>query len=305
MHAPALRPRTAIEIVDASFAILRKSFVQMAIIGLAAAVPLIVVVVAGGAAAAGLTASNLTSAPLTMIPLMFVAILLALVWVAVVDGAVTIAAGDAYFGREVSPANALRAAFSRAMPLLGAYILRVLIIGAVGLVATLAVFALYRGFGTFVAVIAGIAAFVIVIHVALRTFATTSVVVFEDVGASDSVNRSFALSKDSALRIFGVLFLCWIIVNVLQYAFNFTVAALFSALLDSPMIGMALMVVVAVLLYPFINIAMMVLYYDQRVRKEGYDLQMMSDGLTTPAPAAPRPPSPPPGGAPPTSYRIR
>ena len=53
-------------------------------------------------------------------------------------------------------------------------------------------------------------------------------------------------------------------------------------------------------------IAIMVLYYDQRVRKEGYDLQMMSDGLTpAPAPAAPRPPSPPPGGAPPTSYRIR
>lgn len=305
MHAPALRPRSAIEIVDASFAILRKSFVQMAIIGLAAAVPLIVVVVAGGAAVAGMSAANFAAAPMTMIPLLFVAIVLALVWVSVVDGAVTIAAGDAYFGREVSPANALRAAFSRAMPLLGAYLLRALIVGAVGIVAAIAVTALYKMVGTVIAVIAGIAAFVVVIHVALRTFATTSVVVFEDAGASDSVNRSFALSKGSAARIFGVLFLCWIIVNVLQYAFNFTVAALFSALLDSPVVAMVLMVVVAVLLYPFINIAIMVLYYDQRVRKEGYDLQMMSDGLTTPAPAAPRPPTPPPGGTPPTSYRIR
>ena len=301
MHAPALRPRSAIEIVDASFAILRKSFLQMAIIGLAAAVPLVLVVVAGGAAVAGMTAAKLTSSPAAAVPLFLIVFVLALVWVSVVDGAVTIAAGDAYFGREVSPASALRAAFSRAMPLLGAYILRLLIIGAVGLVATIAVYALYRGIGMFIAVLAGIAAFVLVIHVMLRTFATTSVVVFEDAGASDSVNRSFALSKDSALRIFGVIFLCGLIVNVLQYAFNFTVMALFSAVLDSPVVAAILMGIVTILLYPFINIAIMVLYYDQRVRKEGYDLQMMSDELT-PAPAAP---TPPPGTTPPASRRIR
>ena len=299
MHAPALRPRSAIEIVDASFAILRKSFVQMAIIGLAAAVPLVIVVVAGGAAAVGVMKVQLTSAPAAAIPLLFVVGLLALVWVAVVDGAVTIAAGDAYFGREVSPASALRASFSRAMPLLGAYLLRAVIVGAIGLVAFIGVFALSK-VGGFFAVIAGIVAAVLIIHVALRLFATTSVVVFEDAGASESVNRSFALSKDSALRIFGVLFLCWIIVNVLQYAFNFTVAALLSSLLDSPMVAVILMVIVAVLLYPFLNIAIMVLYYDQRVRKEGFDLQMMSAGI----PAPPVSPTPAPGGAP-VSRRIR
>ncbi len=299
MHAPALRPRSAIEIVDASFAILRKSFVQMAIIGLAAAAPLVVLVIVGGAAAVGVMKTQLASSPAVAIPLLFVATVLALIWVAIVDGAVTIAAGDAYFGRELSPASALRTAFSRAMPLLGAYLLRALIIGALALVAGVVVFAMSK-MGGFFAVIAGIAAAVLVIHVALRLFATTSVVVFEDVGASESVNRSFALSKDSALRIFGVLFLCWLIVNVLQYAFNFTVAALLSSLLDSPMVAMILMVVVAVLLYPFLNIAIMVLYYDQRVRKEGYDLQMMSSAI----PASPVSPSPSaPGGAP-TSRRI-
>ncbi len=300
MHAPALRPRSAIEIVDASFAILRKSFVQMAIIGLAAAAPLVVLVIVGGAAAVGVMKTQLASSPAVAIPLLFVATVLALIWVAIVDGAVTIAAGDAYFGRELSPASALRTAFSRAMPLLGAYLLRALIIGALALVAGVVVFAMSK-MGGFFAVIAGIAAAVLVIHVALRLFATTSVVVFEDVGASESVNRSFALSKDSALRIFGVLFLCWLIVNVLQYAFNFTVAALLSSLLDSPMVAMILMVVVAVLLYPFLNIAIMVLYYDQRVRKEGYDLQMMSSAI----PASPVSPSPSaPSGAP-TSRRIR
>jgi hypothetical protein len=42
----------------------------------------------------------------------------------------------------------------------------------------------------------------------------------------------------------------------------------------------------AMVFYPFLNIAIMVLYYDQRVRKEGYDLDVMTSAI--PASAAPR-----------------
>jgi hypothetical protein len=48
------------------------------------------------------------------------------------------------------------------------------------------------------------------------------------------------------------------------------------------------------LLYPFLSIALMVLYFDQRIRKEGYDLDVMSSGIpTTPVPVTPSPSAPP------------
>jgi hypothetical protein len=42
--------------------------------------------------------------------------------------------------------------------------------------------------------------------------------------------------------------------------------------------------VAGMVIYPFLNIAIMVLYFDQRVRKEGYDLDVMGSAIPTAAP---------------------
>jgi hypothetical protein len=42
--------------------------------------------------------------------------------------------------------------------------------------------------------------------------------------------------------------------------------------------------IAGMIIYPFLNIAIMVLYYDQRVRKEGYDLDVLGTTIPTPAP---------------------
>jgi hypothetical protein len=64
------------------------------------------------------------------------------------------------------------------------------------------------------------------------------------------------------------------------------VQTLVSLVLRSPIVAAAAGNLAAMVIYPFLNIAIMVLYYDQRVRKEGYDLDVMTSAI--PAPAAPR-----------------
>ena len=212
---------------------------------------------------------------------------------AVVDGAMTIAAGDAYHGREVSAASALRGAVSKGGTLVVSNILRMLTIGLATGVGAAVIAILGRASGG-LAVILMIVLGVCTVLLFARLFATTNAVVFENSGASESLSRSFALSKGSAWRIFGVILLAYIVLVVAQIAIGLTVQMVISVALRSPVVAGMVGNVIGALLYPFLSIALMVLYFDQRIRKEGYDLDVLSDGLpTSPAPVTPGPTAPP------------
>src|ERR1700694_1290691 len=111
MHAPTLRPRSAIEIVDTAFTIWRRNFGQMTIIGIAATVPIVLALVLGLGSifATGLGKQQLNeTAMLAMVPMILIFVVVLVLWMAGGDGAMTLAAGDAYHGRQVSAASALR-----------------------------------------------------------------------------------------------------------------------------------------------------------------------------------------------------
>ena len=304
MHAPALRPRSAIEIVDTAFTIWRRHFGQMTIIGIAATVPIVLALVLGLGSlfAAGFGGTRLDEAALLgMIPMILVFAVVLVLWMAVVDGAMTIAGGDAYHGREVSAASALRGALSKGGTLVLSNILRMLTIGAATVVGGIVIALLGRSNGG-IAVILMIILTVLMVLLFARLFATTNAVVFENSGASESLSRSFAISKDSAWRIFGVILLTYIVLVVAQFAVGLTVQLLFSVILRNRVLASMVGNVIGVLLYPFLSIALMVLYFDQRIRKEGYDLDVLSDGLPkSPSPVTPGPSSPPP----PARIRLR
>ena len=290
MHAPALRPRSAIEIVDTAFTIWRRNFGQMTIIGIAATVPIVLALVLGLGSlfTAGMTGKPLSqSAMLSMVPMILVFVVVLVLWMAVVDGAMTLAAGDAYFGREVSAASALRGALSKGGTLVLSNILRMLTIGGAAVVGGIVIALLGRTNGG-IAVLLIIVLSVLMLLLFARLFATTNAVVFENSGASESLSRSFAISKDSAWRIFGVILLSYIVLIVAQIAIGLTVQVVISMILRSPVVASMVGNVIGALLYPFLSIALMVLYFDQRIRKEGYDLDVLSDGLPkSPAPVPP------------------
>ena len=303
MHAPALRPKSAIEIVDTAFSIWRQNIGQMTIIGIAATVPVIAAIALGlGSMMPGFGRSLDEAKIASMLPMMLLVIVLVVLWVAVVDGAMTLAAGDAYHGRHVSAADSLRAAVSKGGTLVLSNLLRMILLMVVATVGAIAVGVSAAASGG-LAVLLGIVVFVGVMLFFARMFATTNAVVFENSSATESVSRSMTLSKDSAWRIFGVIVLVYVVLMVAQFAIGMAVQLVVSFMLRSPVIASLIGNVIGALLYPFLSIALMVLYFDQRIRKEGYDLDVMSSGL--PSDPVPVPPSPSSPAAPPGRIRLR
>lgn len=286
MHAPAIRPRSAIEIVDTAVSLFRDNFKTMAIIGLAGSLPIIAAITAGiGIFAAAANPQAFLKNPMAVVPGMIVFGVVMLFWMAVVDGALTFAAAEAYHGRRPSPADAFRGAIGKGMSLVVGNILRMLIVlGAAGIAGVAA--ALAARANRFGAALIGIGVAVLVVHLLARTFAITSAIVIEDQGATEGVKRSFFLSKDATLRIVGVALLCMIIYLLVQVIGSALAQALVAALLRNAILAQVVGNLVTMIVYPFLNIAIMVLYYDQRVRKEGYDLDVMTSAI--PAPATPR-----------------
>lgn len=285
MHSPTIRPRSAIEIVDAAVSLYRENFKTMAVIGLAASLPIIPVVGIAGKAGLftmGRNPQQFMALAIQFLPLILLFSALAVLWFSVVDGAMTFAAAEAYHGRAPSPADAIRGAWDKGLSLIAGNLLRFLIIVGVGIAAAVAM-AIVGRLNPFLAFITGVIVFVVFAHLLARTFAITSAIVIENRSAAAGVRRSFSLSKNATLRIVGVALLCMVIYWVSKLVLVMVVQLLMQLIVNNPIIAAVIGNVVGMVIYPFLNIAIMVLYYDQRVRKEGYDLDVMGSALTTPA----------------------
>ena len=130
----------------------------------------------------------------------------------------------------------------------------------------------------------GAALFLIIpgLYVACRLITCVPAALLEDLGPRASLERSFRLTKGSAGRAFVIFLLYFIMLYaaILLFMFPF----LFMAGLSAKEPGMMRMwlslsqvgnFVAGVLVNPFLTIATAVFYYDLRVRKEAFDLQLM------------------------------
>lgn len=120
------------------------------------------------------------------------------------------------------------------------------------------------------------------IYVACRLITCVPAGLLEDLGPRASLERSFRLTKDSAGRAFVIFLLYFIMLYaaILLFMFPF----LFMAGLSSKEPGMMRLwlslsqvgnFLAGILVSPFLTIATAVFYYDLRVRKEAFDLQLM------------------------------
>jgi len=153
------------------------------------------------------------------------------------------------------------------------------------------------------------------IWVVLRTAVSVPAAVIEDLKTMPAIERSIALTQGSWVRVM----LVYILVAVLNYAaaallqFPFIIGA--AVIGEETAAGIVLQVLAqfgaaltAMAITPLTSIALALIYYDERVRKEGFDLQYMMAALDTgaaPAPGTPpAPPAPPPPQAPPPATPI-
>jgi hypothetical protein len=109
-------------------------------------------------------------------------------------------------------------------------------------------------------------------------------IVIEEKGPWSALKRSKLLTKGSWWRCFGIIFLA-IVFMVIISTLPRMVIGIFVGLIFNPnfiatIIDAFLGIIISTLFAPLIMIAMTLLYYDLRIRKENLDLQVMVGNLT-------------------------
>ena len=293
MPTVALRPRSTTEILDAAVQLLRRHFAPLFTLGVIALFPMMVVTIIS-ALVTDPTTTVAGEVPPELVPVWLVGFPIAGLWFVVVDAAIIVAASDAYLGHPVSVAGALRRALARWPSVLGAVILKMIIIFAafmgMSLVAGLAAAILTTVAGVGGAAVAGAvtvlivaAMFALALYLYALLFAVPATVVLEDRTAGSGVRRARELARGETLKIikvFALVFVLILFTSVALIAASFLLARLSA-------FAQVLAMVPYALAYPALDAVTAVLYYDIRARKEGYDLELMAQELA--APPAPRP----------------
>jgi hypothetical protein len=253
------RPRSASELVDASFQVLRRGYLPLVTIMAIAYVPWLIVVMTVTRAVL-LGAGDVSARLGQTFTMMMLFSAGALVWFALIDGAMTAAASDGYLGHPIDIGSALRRMLSRAASLLGAAILRGLAIGI--------------GF---------LFLFVPGVYFWAKYFAAPIAVVLEGRGPLEAMGRSSVLTGGEKWRVLRLLILVWGIYFVIGFAIQIVMSIFGASAADprSPIFLVAQVVgaLFTVLTYPLVAVAQTLLYYDLRIRKEGYDIELMAQQM--------------------------
>lgn len=205
-----------------------------------------------------------------------------------VNGAVTWIAAHHDLGEDPTWTEAYRAAARRFGALLGATVLTALL--ALGLFLAAAVVvgipvALIGQASVGAAVVLGILAFLVIgiplgLIMAAVFYVIVPVIVLEDVGPVQALRRSYRLLRPQLLRVIGIVFVGGLLVGVVQAVIAGAFAALsfvagpLSWLVDTVGGTAAQLIAIPVAA----NIALL-LYVDARIRREGFDIDLLAEGL--------------------------
>lgn len=194
---------------------------------------------------------------------------------------------DSYLGHEPQFGDALAFGVGKIVPLflvgLGKTLIIIMLAVACGLVFFLTV-AAAKGGGALFALLAFfevIGSFWLVIYVACAYMMTTPIVVLENLSSSfDSFGRSWEITKGARGRVFGLVFVVWLLASILPVVILNMMGAFIMQIAPAGMFYWTILAaVLPVLLTPVIPCVLTLTYYDLRVRREGFDLQLLSQQL--------------------------
>lgn len=198
---------------------------------------------------------------------------------------------DSYLGQEPDLGASLRFGVAKIIPLLlvtlskGLLLILMYAFGALGI--GLAV-VLGRLAGPAIAglmLVAGIVGLAwFVIWVACGYGVTTPIVVLEDLSSSfDAFGRSWELTRGERGKVFGTVAVTWLMSQFLPQlvvgGISGAIGAAGNATLQPVFVVVASLM--GIVLSPILPCALTLLYYDLRVRREAFDLQILSSQLET------------------------
>ena len=251
MTPPSLRPRSATELVDAAFQVLRAHYGQLVVCSAIAYVPMLLLRLFVIGDANRFLSGDPTRMPAGIFASTMWTMLGSLVTYSLMSAVLVVLTSEAYLGDEVDVGLAVRRVVPRLLPVLIASFLRSVLV-----------------------VIGFILLFVPMFWVVARYFAVVPAIVLEDAGTLRSFSRSAELSRGRKWHILGTLFLATVIYYLLVVG-----VSLVSALIGNFVVQTMVSSVATILIYPVVAITEALLYYDARIRSEGLDIELMTDAL--------------------------
>lgn len=258
----ALRPLSLGELLDRTFHLYRSNFGLFVGIAAVAYLPLFVVRIVYGLLSVSVLKGHV-GATAAMIVTALASVLCYLLSVAAAQAATVTAVSSVYLGQSLT----LREAYSRVK----GKVIRVML-AMIGM-------GIGVGLGFLLLIVPGI---VLVLMWAL----TIPVVVLEEADLFDALRRSRELTAGHRGRVFLIIFLFVLLTYLFTMLWDIPVVAIvmhggvqsMKQQLASPVftiIGASFGYLTEVLLTPLMTIAFSLMYYDERVRKEAFDIQLM------------------------------
>ena len=286
-----LRPLGVGEIIDHSLAIYRRQFGALVTITLSAnAVPLLLMVYL-------MTSGGILERPLLYIGILLLSIVLG----ALATAATVFLVSETYLGNSISGGAAINRATRFLWRLIALTMMLSLVVG-LGVV----IFFL-PGLLTASSVLLALAvipAFITALVIFTGLLVSTPALVLEDATPGVALSRSWQLTRGFRWKMLGLVIVVGIIIAIPSIAMSFLRGG---GMAMQPMgefsTGDVLWEIAAqfisTLIYPLLYCALTVAYYDLRVRKEGFDLELLESTLAHALPSGrasdlrefPKPPS--------------
>jgi len=194
------------------------------------------------------------------------------------QAATTTAVSARYLDQPASVRQSYAAALTRWRALIAMVLWLVLVVG--GPVAVALLVSVASGstalLGLFV-----VAILVFYIIVLVRTTVAPQAVVLERLRGWPGIRRSFRLTEHSAWRVFGIRLLLLLIQAIAAGVIILPVSAVFSGATTTTqdVASQVAQAVIAVFIAPVTLVTLTLLYYDLRIRREGFDIEMLAASL--------------------------
>lgn len=281
MTMPVLRPLSAGEILDVAFGLYRRLFVPLVLIQvICSSLPFVI----------GLYAAALGPGTET-IAVTLVSYVLSFLLGALASGATALVISENYLGHEIGAMDGLRRALPRFPSLVGVSLSVAVLVGitmfpfmiALG-VSAYGLASAQPGLGVVGAVLAVVA--IACLLLPILTFSglavSTPALVIEQLHApTRAMGRSWSLTRGNRLRIVGLLFVFFVILAV-PFIGGTLILQMILGALDSTAARVLSTVIASVLSFvlgPILYCILTLAYYDMRVRKEAFDLEILATQL--------------------------
>jgi glycerophosphoryl diester phosphodiesterase family protein len=270
-YTPQLRPLSIGEVLDAGFRLLRARFGTLMLCVLAAGLPLsiarTIIVASTDPIYYDVNEVRFGDPPTEVVVGQIVATLVLLLGALLAIAACFRVISAAYLGEPMKATTSLKSGLARIPALVIAFlVLGIVILFLVGVSAQIFVTA------------------PLVFWLGVKWALVAPVIVAERTGPFRAMRRSWQLTRNNWWRAFAILIVVTLISAVLYFALVFALYAAFSGIDSINEIALATVdtlfnVVTLAVVYPLNAAILTVLYYDTRVRNEGFDLQLLAESI--------------------------